>query len=73
MTTSIDYLIVSKGSYNAKELSTIRNKNYTFWQAKPPKDQIKIEINFLPSRLSHIEISTLQIFFNFLLFFKEFF
>ena len=56
-TTSIDYQILSAtGVRDPKELSVIRDKNRTFWTSKSILKEIKIEIQFLPSILSHVEI-----------------
>ena len=64
-TTSIDYKIVeATGVLNVKDLTVIRDKNRSCWQSKTPRKEIKIEINFVPSRLSHVEIGEKLSFFQ---------
>ena len=56
-TTSIDYQIISATKvHDLRDLSKIRDKNRSFWQSKSPLKEIKIQIQFVPSILSHIEI-----------------
>lgn len=56
-TTSIDYQIISATRvHDPKDLSKIRDKNRTFWQSKSPLKEIKIQIQFAPSILSHVDI-----------------
>lgn len=60
-TTSLDYQIISAtGVHDLRDLAKIRDKNRTFWQSKSPLKEIKIQIQFVPSILSHIEIGKVK-------------
>ena len=54
---SRDYQIISAtGVDDPRDLSKIRDRNRSFWVSKSLLKEIKIQIQFVPSILSHIDI-----------------